>query len=105
VVDCGGEPDIRRMRCDEDRHPLYAGHAHGFSMRFEKYPTRLKDGELADHDDWDCMDDLESAGLLRDIGTNINPRFDLTDLGWKVAGLLRQHRAQGGLLGKFEYHA
>jgi hypothetical protein len=45
----------------------------------KKYPTRLRnDVELSDHDDWDCLDDAEAAGLIESAGTGINPTYKLT---------------------------
>ncbi len=50
------------------------------------YPTRLKDGsELANHDDWDCISDMEAAGLVEWRGTGLQPIITLTNYGWLVA--------------------
>lgn len=94
IVDHGGVPDRRHMRCHGDRHPLLAlpeqdGRGH---------PTRLRDGtELTHHDDWDCLDDLEREGLLRNIVPSLlHMRYELTDEGREVAARLRAHKAAGG---------
>jgi len=88
-VDDKGVIAIEKMRCDTDRHP---GLAHMGSGR--KYPTILRGGkELPDHDDWDCVDDLEAAGLVEQTGTGLNPRVKLTELGWAVSVRLRAHKA------------
>lgn len=73
AVDHHGILDHDRMRCDADRHPILAtagrvNSARGLTSR-QKYPTRLRSTaeapvELADHDDYDCLDDLVAAGLL-----------------------------------------
>ena len=55
-----------------------------------RYPTYLRDGQLENHDDWDCLTDIEAAGLAR----YENDCVSLTDEGWRVAGLLRRHRAE-----------
>lgn len=60
-----------------------------------------KDGELADHDDWDCVDDMELVGLLENIGTGTNPVFKLTALGRLVATQLRQHKMDKGTFRTF----
>src|SRR5208337_2162845 len=99
-VDHGGKPDKRQMRCNPMLHPYLA---HEGSTG--EYPTRYKFGELKDHDDWDCCDDLEAAGLVSSVGTGINPQYKLTALGWQVVSLLRQHRANGGKIAEFEYNA
>jgi len=65
-------------------------------MGKSKYPTRYKGGELKDHDDWDCVDDLELVGLLENAGTGLNPVFKLTALGRMVAAQLRQHKMDKG---------
>ena len=59
-----------------------------------KYPTRLTDCQLAGHNDWDCLEDMEKAGLLINKGTGYNPIYDLTDEGWKLAGLCRRWKAE-----------
>jgi hypothetical protein len=105
-VDNGGIVNIRHMRCDFDRHP---GLAHMIIR--EKYPTRLKGYFehkndpayiIKNHDDWDCAYDLEKEGLVRMIGTGVNPVYKLTALGKTVAGRLRAYKASGGNFATFE---
>lgn len=73
------------------------------------YPSKLRDGkEEPDHSDWDCLRDMEAAGLLhfeRRPMSEIRPMtrvraethaIEFTDLGLKVAGKLRAHKARGG---------
>lgn len=92
-VDHKGEIERRHMRCDSDRHPQFA---HMPSEMEQKYPTRYKDGELADHDDWDCLDDCELVGLVENKGTGLHRVYKLTALGRMVAAQLRQHKMDGG---------
>jgi predicted transcriptional regulator len=105
-----GEPERSRMRTDEDRHPGLVGHS-GFSFaeldgKTKKYPTRLAGGvELQYHDDWDCCDDLEAAGLLISEGTGIHPIYKLTDKGWEVLKQLTEHKNSGGSFGQFRMEA
>lgn len=54
-----------------------------------------------DHDDWDCLDDFEEAGLVNNIGTGANRVYRLTDLGRDVASRLRGHKGQGGSWANF----
>lgn len=79
-----------------------------------EYGTRLKgywdeqgkthsDRMILDHDDFDCLDDLEAAGLIKDVGTMINPFAQLTDKGQRVAALLSVHKQQGGYCSNFKY--
>lgn len=93
--------DKEKMRCDADRHPLQANSGNRLSFSTTKYPSIIKPAGLdegktlvADHDDWDCIEDLEAAGLL-ELHTLTNPFVKLTDLGWKVSTELRAHKAQG----------
>lgn len=58
-------------------------------------PTRLADGtELSEHDDWDCVEDMVAAGLIKWEGTGMQPILVLTDKGWRVAHRLRRLRAE-----------
>lgn len=81
IVDYRGKLAADSMRCDRDRHPgLHSVRHHSAGYGDRKYPTRLKTEqpnptlpgaaprwglvEIADHDDYDCVDDLIAAGLL-----------------------------------------
>jgi hypothetical protein len=97
-VDHEGIPNIRQMRCDSARHPQFS---HIREEDERKYPTRYKGGELQDHDDWDCLDDCELAGLVETTGTGLHPRYKLTALGRLVAAQLRQHKANDGCFHDF----
>lgn len=102
-VDFKGVPDLRRMRCDIDRHPGLRSNSIGSTTSTQKYPTRLAGGiDKHDHDDWDCADDLEAAGLIHQNGTGINPVFQLTPEGVQVASALRAHKAAGGVFSTFK---
>lgn len=103
IVDNDGLPDLNHMRCDIDRHPGLGRARWGGGDR-KKYPTILRGGEkLDDHDDWDCIDDLVAAGLLTIHGTGIHPVWAMTEKGWQVAALLRQHKAKGKNFSEFHY--
>ena len=104
-VDYGGVLDKRHMRCDETRHPGHAVNRWAVGTG-KKYPTILKGNvERADHDDWDCADDLEAAGLLKVAGTGMNPVYSLTDAGNRMASDLRAHKANGGNFAGFSPRA
>ena len=102
AVDNKGRLDVRRMRCDADRHP---GLVNGLLDSVQqKYPTILAEGEeLIDHDDWDCVDDLEAAGFVEQLGTGINPVVKMTELGLKVIAAIRAHKAGGGNFALFRW--
>lgn len=91
-VDHSGIVDKRHLRCNPKNHALFS-HEGGWD---DKYSTRLAEGvePVVGHDDWDCIDDLERAGLLIWLGTGVNPGFQLTDKGWKLAHKLRRERAE-----------
>lgn len=116
-VDHGGKPAIAHMRCDPHRHPDLA-----HTKWTEDIPTRAKGYSLAKHDDWDCVEDLIAAGLLRrlprtpaakalsteEYASRMQERraitvgvYTLTDEGWRVVGQLRRYRAEGGNSDKF----
>ena len=68
------------------------------------YPTRLASGvTLPNHSDFDCMEDLESAGLLQNKGSGINPLIKMTAKGSLVCAAIRAHKADGGSFGNFTF--
>ena len=89
AVDCQGKVDPLRMRSKDSGRGCP--------------PTRLRahDEQLANHDDYDCLEDMEKAGLLINRGTGSNPVVGLTDRGWKVASCLRRWKAEGGQYSHF----
>lgn len=94
-VDYKGRIDIRNMRCNGVRHP---GLAH-LAVTFDQFehPSILHGGKTEpEHDDWDCLYDMEAVGLLVDNGTGINALVALTETGWAMAHRLRRYRAEGG---------
>jgi len=77
-----------------------------------EYGTRLygywnKDGtineslKLKDHDDFDCLNDLEEAGLIKSFGTGLNPAYKLTKFGAMVMSELNLHKQNGGNFSEF----
>lgn len=114
IVDHGGKISHDHMRCDADRHPLMhqAKRMPSLGGGDRKYPTRLKDGEQPDHDDYDCLDDAITAGLLEAVmppapkdalltglvekQLMAKARYRLTERGQVIAGQLRAHKGSGG---------
>ncbi len=96
-VNNGGVLAKERMRCNLQRHPAHGSRVHedlGTAWN-EKHGSRLHDGfVLAQHDDWDCIDDFIEAGLCERGGTGSNPVFRLTDEGMEYAAALRRERAE-----------
>lgn len=103
-----------RMRCNPKSHPLLAARApwkaeYGSRLRgFFAFPDRADAQKAAaagllllDHDDWDCLDDLQAAGLL-EIQSLANPCVQLTARGIAVSASLRAHKMAGGVFANFE---
>ncbi len=80
-------------------------HRNGEHMRYKlrNYPvawespddgTRLWDGSvIGDHDDFDCLDDLEAIGLLVNIGTGFQPVVRLTKRGHDACAAMIAERS------------
>ena len=109
-----GEIDKRRIRCNPKRHPMHAVNANfGVGGWNAEYGTRLSgfflEGDkrdlgrrLIEHDDWDCLNDLEDAGLL-EVMSEANGFVMLTEKGMKVAARVREWKAKGGHFATFTY--
>ena len=98
IVTCfDGVIDRRRLRCNENRHLL---RAHPSPTWKDEWSTRLKEGIVTGHDDWDCLDDLEAAGMVN-ILSLVNGFVQLTGYGNEVAFGLRQHKEKGGNFSDF----
>lgn len=101
------KPVNARMRTNEIRHPHLVGNT-GFSsdaLNGSGYPTRLKEGEVEGHDDWDCVDDATEEGLTEDVGSGLNRAYQFTKLGKEVMAKLRQFKMDGGNFGSFVFHS
>jgi hypothetical protein len=109
-----GEIDKRRMRTNERRHKMHAVNLnHGVGHWQADFGTRLagywdamgktvKKRQVAGHDDWDCLDDLEDAGFL-EVLSEANGFVVMSEKGMKVAGELRAYKAKGGMLSGFRW--
>ena len=99
-----GIPDKNKMRCDSSKHPGLIGSTNNMLGLYDDkttYPTRLKTGEINNHDDWDCIDDMEEYGLIKTMGTGMNPAYLLTKIGSIVSHEIRVHKANGGNFSNF----
>lgn len=63
--------------------------------------TQLGD-RLPGHDDYDCLEDIERAGLIKNVGTGLNPQIVMTDLGYSYITKLRKWKADGGQCSDFK---
>ncbi len=127
AVDNGGVIQNAHMRTSIQRHPLFVARGPLASPTDGgQYPTSYKDGEMTEHDDWDCLDDMVQTGLLavkpadaelwevpvgsrgpikfrRSIPTKeLKVTVKLTELGQKVAGELRTHLQKKRQYAEFE---
>lgn len=84
AIDYKGVLEVRRMRAD------------GI-----KYPTVLKNGVQEHHNDFDCLDDLEGEGLIKNVGTGISPAIVITEKGWDYILKLFKHKAADGSFSNF----
>lgn len=97
-VDNAGIPAAISMRCNAKRHP---GLGSCGAWKSE-WSTRLRgDKRQPRHDDWDCFLDMAACGWVRNIGTGVNPRFWLTEVGWCMAHLVRRWKAAGNQVKDF----
>jgi hypothetical protein len=87
IVNYQGKINHKHMRCDENRHPIFAsaGSVKPFSASWgdnnKKYPSLIK-GELVDgkwtvgnkenHDDYDCLTDLIREGFLEAVMPSVS---------------------------------
>jgi len=110
VADYGGRLDLIHLRI---KNPALQQNILGTMMWKPKYGTRLKgywnkDGSInsslliLDHDDYDCLDDLEEAKLIKSFGSGLNPVYKLTKFGAKVHSQLLLHKQAGNNFSDFE---
>lgn len=113
AVDRRGKVEHAKMRTSR-RNWRLAGIVHGQANIFEKdkYPTRLRPVRveraaydrvdlIGGHDDWECLQDLADAGLLKwTVDTNHSTPFpvtvELTDAGREAASEARKRKEQTG---------
>ena len=102
--------DHQRMRCNAETHPLL------YQLRCEprweaSYGTRLRgyfgavgahnpSRRLPQHDDWDCLDDLEAAGYV-EVLSLVNGIVRVTVAGVAMASMVLAHKAAGGVFATF----
>ncbi len=65
-------------------------------QKYSGYPCQLRDGELPNHGDYECLEDMRTAGLIdHGEGQGEVHRYELTVAGWRLAHFLRMRRGQG----------
>ena len=94
-----------KMRTNITTHPLvgencfkwnqdWGTRLHGF------FDSRAAELQLSEHDDWDCLEDLEREGLIN-ILSLANAQVELTETGWDISKKLVNHKANGGMFANF----
>lgn len=107
-VDFKGKLDYKHVRCNDEVHfVLLPENVNNLGVRYRKtewhdrYSTRIRGSEqIRGHDDWDCVEDLQAAGLVK-IVSMVDLQIEMTGLGWEMINLLRQHKAAGGIFSTF----
>lgn len=117
-----GTIDRRKLRCNQNKHPLLANDATESSKWKKIYSTRLKGYRdhwtdnpkttvemavkagvaLLDHDGWDCLEDLEESGFI-DIISQADGLVKITKLGCDAMAAIREHEASGGSIFDFNF--
>lgn len=84
AVDCKGQIDCRRIRMKNNKYWK------------PEYTTRLKNNAITEnHDDVDCLNDLEYNGLIEVI-SYANLIIKMTEKGNKISANLRNFKSSGG---------
>lgn len=68
---------------------------------FKQDGTKDETKVLPNHDDLDCIEDMEEAGLVENLGTGLNPASKLTKLGQTFAAALNIHKQEGSTFAEF----
>lgn len=76
---------------------------YGTRLRGYFLPNKEKDITkiLPNHDDLDCIEDMEEAGLIKNIGTGLNPACQLTKKGRQFANALSKYKQEGSTFVEF----
>lgn len=115
-VDDKGRLNGDYMRINYSRHPVHPpkGRFVGDENWNEEHGTRLKgywkkDGKTKDqskkltqHDDMDCLEDLEADGCI-EIISMVNGFVSLTKKGREICNRLREFKQEGGMFADFQY--
>jgi len=107
-----GGIDPNKLRCNANTHSELMGHLQRRMPTWEpKYGTRLRGfwnkdkttnptRQISDHDDWDCLENLETCGFI-EILSLVNGFIRLTPEGMSVCQQIREHKANGGMFATF----
>lgn len=88
-----------RMRCNDSTHSRFL--PLGYRPWHGSFGTSTKRETLPQHDDWDCLDDLEVEGLV-EIENSTLATVSLTSQGREVFKKLNEYRSRGGSMAAFD---
>lgn len=90
-----GVLNLLNLRVNEKKYPLLKiNDGHGFEPWDGSHGTRLDNGKtLKDHDDIDCLDELDDLGLV-EIMSLVNGIVKITEKGHEVAAELRKRKVK-----------
>lgn len=101
-VDSNGKFDLRRIRVNPKTHPQHAVDILSDRKWSSNYGTILNGGRvLPDHDDIDCLEDLERLGFIY-IKSLVSEVAVLSPMGIIVSNQIRNHKASGGKYSDFK---
>jgi len=101
-VDQSGRFELTRVRVNPNTHPLLAVGLLSARKWQSSYGTRLNDDSiLPQHDDIDCLDDLENAGMIY-LQSLVNAIAVLSPMGIIVSSQLRAHKIAGNMYRDFK---
>lgn len=98
-----GELDRNHLRWNKNKYSLLAGRHSAWDSAWGTHLRSIgkRDPEiLSDHDDWDCLQDLEAAGFV-EILSMVNAYVCLPPEGYIAAKKLREHKGAGGTFSDF----
>lgn len=72
--------------------PEYGSKLYGYFNEDGRVNEKLR---ILDHDDHNCLDDLEESKLIKSFGSGLHPAYKLTKEGARVCGLLVLHKQEG----------
>ena len=106
-LDHQGEIFPDNLRTNRPRHPHEWDQRRDADSNWDwrpEYGTRLADGTRpsTEHDDWDCLEDMEEQELLISTGAP-NLLVALSEYGVEVAGELRKFKGRGNPISEFDW--
>lgn len=109
-----GQIDRNKLRVNIQTHPALVGDIQAkaiLAIEIPPYPykhgtclkghTEEEPNVIKEHDDWDCLKDLDNAGLV-EVLTHTNGGVRMTDRGIVIAAQVRAHKVRGGQYATFE---